>query len=70
MKKQDQNIKIVAGNSNMRLAADIASYLKIPLTECNVRRFADMEVFVEILENVRVRTFLSYNQHHILLMII
>ena len=53
MKKQDQNIKIVAGNSNMRLAADIASYLKIPLTECNVRRFADMEVFVEILENVR-----------------
>jgi ribose-phosphate pyrophosphokinase len=53
MKKQDQNIKIVAGNSNMRLATDIASYLKIPLTECNVRRFADMEVFVEILENVR-----------------
>ena len=37
----------------MRLATDIASYLKIPLTECNVRRFADMEVFVEILENVR-----------------
>ena len=53
MKKQDQNIKIVAGNSNMRLATDIANYLKIPLTECNVRRFADMEVFVEILENVR-----------------
>ena len=43
----------VAGNSNMRLATDIASYLKIPLTECNVRRFADMEVFVEILENVK-----------------
>ena len=53
MKKQDQNIKIVAGNSNMRLAKDITNYLKIPLTECNVRRFADMEVFVEILENVR-----------------
>ena len=53
MKKQDQNIKIVARNSNMRLATDIASYVKLPLTECNVRRFADMEVFVEILENVR-----------------
>ena len=53
MKRRDQNIKIVAGNSNMRLATDIADYLKIPLTECNVRRFADMEVFVEILENVR-----------------
>ena len=53
MKKQDQNIKIVAGNSNLRLADDIANYLKIPLTKCNVRRFADMEVFVEILENVR-----------------
>ena len=53
MNKKEQNIKIVTGNSNPPLANAIASYLKIPLTSCNVRRFADMEVFVEILENVR-----------------
>ena len=53
MKKVRQNIKIVAGNSNNPLALQIAKYLDTPLTKCNVKRFADMEVFVEILENVR-----------------
>jgi len=46
-------MKLVAGNSNRPLAEAIAAYLKIPLAECSVRRFADMEIFVEILENVR-----------------
>jgi ribose-phosphate pyrophosphokinase len=46
-------IKIVAGNSNPRLAEAIATYLKTPLARAVVRRFADMEIFVEILENVR-----------------
>src|SRR5690606_21365658 len=46
-------MKIVAGNSNRPLAEAIAAYLKTPLTKANVRRFADMEIFVEILENVR-----------------
>src|SRR5262249_61962044 len=46
-------IKLVAGNSNPRLAEAIAAYLKIPLGKAVVRRFADMEIFVEILENVR-----------------
>jgi ribose-phosphate pyrophosphokinase len=46
-------IKLVAGNSNPRLAADICDYLKTPATKAIVRRFADMEVFVEIQENVR-----------------
>jgi ribose-phosphate pyrophosphokinase len=46
-------MKLVAGNSNRPLAEAIAAYLQTPLTRCNVRRFADMEVFVEILENVR-----------------
>ena len=31
----------------------IATYLDVPLTQADVRRFADMEVFVEIHENVR-----------------
>jgi ribose-phosphate pyrophosphokinase len=46
-------MKLVAGNSNRPLAEAIAAYLQTPLTKANVRRFADMEVFVEILENVR-----------------
>ncbi len=46
-------MKLVAGNSNRALAEAMAAYLDIPLTKSVVRRFADMEVFVEILENVR-----------------
>ncbi|MBI1867040.1 MAG: ribose-phosphate pyrophosphokinase [Methylocystis sp.] len=46
-------MKILAGNSNRALAETIAAYLGIPLCRAHVRRFADMEIFVEILENVR-----------------
>jgi len=46
-------MKLVAGNSNRALAEAIANYLDTPLTKCVVRRFADMEIFVEIEENVR-----------------
>ena len=46
-------MKILAGNSNRALTEAIAAYLGVPLTKCQVRRFADMEVFVEIQENVR-----------------
>jgi ribose-phosphate pyrophosphokinase len=46
-------IKLVAGNSNPALAQAIGDYLKTPLTKAVVRRFADMEIFVEIQENVR-----------------
>src|SRR5437773_11419991 len=46
-------IKLVAGNSNPTLAQGISDYLKLPLTRAVVRRFADMEIFVEIQENVR-----------------
>ena len=46
-------IKLVAGNSNPRLAEAIAAYLKTPLAKAVVRRFADMEIFVEIVDNVR-----------------
>jgi len=46
-------IKLVAGNSNPTLAAAIGGYLGTPLTKAVVRRFADMEIFVEIQENVR-----------------
>jgi ribose-phosphate pyrophosphokinase len=46
-------MKILAGNSNRALTEAIAAYLGLPLTNCQVRRFADMEIFVEIQENVR-----------------
>jgi len=46
-------MKILANNSNRPLAEAIGSYLNIALTSATVRRFSDMEVFVEIHENVR-----------------
>jgi ribose-phosphate pyrophosphokinase len=46
-------MKIVACNSNRPLAEAVAASIGIPLTNASVRRFADMEVFVEIHENVR-----------------
>src|SRR3954462_12312082 len=46
-------MKIVAGNSNRPLAEAMAGVLNLPLTRASIRRFADMEVFVEIHENVR-----------------
>jgi len=46
-------MKLLAGNSNHALAEAIGQYLKLPYTKAVVRRFADMEVFVEIQENVR-----------------
>ncbi len=44
---------ILTGNSNRPLAAAISAYLNLPLTKASVRRFSDMEIFVEIQENVR-----------------
>ncbi len=46
-------MKIVACNSNAKLARAVAAELALPLCEVIVRRFGDMEIFVEILENVR-----------------
>jgi ribose-phosphate pyrophosphokinase len=46
-------MKVLAGNSNRPLAEAIATYLNVPLTRASVRRFSDMECFVEIHENVR-----------------
>jgi ribose-phosphate pyrophosphokinase len=48
-----RGMKLLAGNSNRPLADAMGLYLKLPLVKAVVRRFADMEVFVEIQENVR-----------------
>ena len=53
MSAKNGSIKLVAGNSNPALAQAIAGSLQLPLTKAVVRRFADMEIFVEIQENVR-----------------
>lgn len=46
-------MKILTGNSNRPLAEAISAFLNLPLTKASVRRFSDMEIFVEIDENVR-----------------
>jgi ribose-phosphate pyrophosphokinase len=46
-------MKILTCNSNRPLAEAISAYLGLPLTKASVRRFSDMEIFVEIQENVR-----------------
>ncbi len=51
--KRPAQIQLVAGNSNRHLAEAIAERLHKSLTRSVVKRFADMEVFVEIHENVR-----------------
>src|ERR1700730_1815072 len=53
MSAKNGTIKLVAGNSNPAMAQAIAAGLGLPLTKAVVRRFADMEIFVEIQENVR-----------------
>jgi ribose-phosphate pyrophosphokinase len=53
MSAKNGSIKLVAGNSNPVLAQEIAKGLDLPLAKAVVRRFADMEIFVEIQENVR-----------------
>ncbi len=46
-------MKLLAGNSNRPLAESIAAFLDLPIAEASIRRFSDMEVFVEIHENMR-----------------
>jgi len=46
-------MKVLACNSNRPLAEAIAAHLNLPLCKASIRRFADMESFVEIDENVR-----------------
>lgn len=46
-------MKLLTCNSNPPLAKAMADHLGVKLTEADVKRFADDEVFVEIHENVR-----------------
>ncbi|MDD3841899.1 MAG: ribose-phosphate pyrophosphokinase [Candidatus Izemoplasmatales bacterium] len=46
-------VKIFALSSNVRLAQEIADYIGIPLSDCEVFRFADGEINIDIRETVR-----------------
>ena len=46
-------MKVLAGNSNRPLAEAIAASLNLPMVQASIRRFSDLEVFVEIDENMR-----------------
>ena len=46
-------MKLLSCNSNIPLANAVSEYLGVPLTNASVKRFNDMEIFVEIHENVR-----------------
>jgi ribose-phosphate pyrophosphokinase len=46
-------MKLLAGNANRALAEAIATHLSVTLCRAHVRRFADQEIWVEVLENVR-----------------
>ena len=48
-----KKIKLFSLSSNRPLAEEIAEYVGIPLSECNVQRFADGEVSINIEETVR-----------------
>ncbi|MBW6519496.1 MAG: ribose-phosphate pyrophosphokinase [Desulfoarculaceae bacterium] len=46
-------LKIFSGNAHPQMAREIAGFLDLPLSEAEVRKFSDGEIFVEIKENVR-----------------
>lgn len=46
-------LKLITGNSNRPLAERIGRYIGTDLTACEVKRFSDGEVFVQINENIR-----------------
>ena len=55
MYKSFENIRIFSGNGNRPLAQAICDYLHIPLGNASIGRFADGEVNVKILDNIRNR---------------
>ncbi len=52
-KRVNRELKVFSGNSNLPLAEEICSHLKIPLGRINLTKFSDGELYCQILENVR-----------------
>ena len=51
----DNGFVVFSGNSNKPLVKEICEYLSIPVGRCEVGRFSDGEIQIEIAENVRGR---------------
>ena len=49
----DAEVLLFSGNANRKLAEEIAVYLDKPLSDIEISNFADGEIFLRILENVR-----------------
>jgi ribose-phosphate pyrophosphokinase len=48
-----RDLKVFTGNAHREMAQEIADHLNMPLSQADVRKFSDGEIFVEIKENVR-----------------
>ncbi len=50
---EDKRFKIFSGTANRELAQEICKHLGVPLGETKTQRFADGEIYFQLLENVR-----------------
>ena len=50
--KNNNNMRLFALNSNKKLAEKISEHLNVPLSRCEVKRFADGEVQIDIEDSI------------------
>lgn len=50
---EDRRFKLFSGTANRALAEEIARHIGVPIAEAKLQRFADGEVYFQLLENVR-----------------
>ena len=50
---EDKRFKIFCGSSNRALSEEVCKFVGVPLGESKLQRFADGEVYFQLLENVR-----------------
>jgi ribose-phosphate pyrophosphokinase len=50
---EDRRFKIFAGSANRELAEEICRQIGVPLGDTKIQRFADGEIYFQLLENVR-----------------
>ncbi|HEY6908813.1 MAG TPA: ribose-phosphate pyrophosphokinase [Myxococcales bacterium] len=55
MSESEQDLVVFSGNSNKPLVKEVCEYLQTPVGKCDVSRFSDGEIQIEIGENVRGR---------------
>jgi len=53
MSNKTSPLKLIAGNGNIQFARDVSHHLGIPLESAEVKRFADGEINIKIMNNIR-----------------